>query len=485
MAAPKITSTYLRNEKPPGDDIPDDAPSHIKDQFAGAEFCKQKIAELTKIANTRKGTDKITRDKARKDIQSLRLLLPLLQCPEASIKGFSFLPDDRHRYKSSRETENRIDFVERFQFLIDQANKLRIFWQGSQPDEDDDEPVEYSTPQYTVQIDIENTKTTPTSTGKGKANAKRPNDAPESPSPGPSTPGPSTLKKTKTSGRNKIARDAQKTAKDWYGPRCIFTHTTYPIDGAHIVPHHISGSSIRRNTFEDTLSMFFPGNVTSKITELLSGNLFTNILPLDKSTHNIWDTCRMVIRPLPSKVPAEEDDGRSMEIQFLRLTTEDPVSRNSPWDVRTEQQDEDLGSLGDSRRRHDTDEKPPIRIQTGDVILLETTDPDKYPLPSRELLSMAYHCQLLRLSLKARGALETIFQGPPPDVDGDAIRSRQFEEPSSCFEDVVHEAIRQRVISREDGWKWIVESRELDEELQRRKLMEHISEEEEEEEEVS
>ncbi|KAK8088108.1 hypothetical protein PG997_003069 [Apiospora hydei] len=143
--------------------------------------------------------------------------------------------------------------------------------------------------------------------------------------------------------------------------------------------------------------------------------------------------------------------------------------------------------LCDSTGRQDTDENPPIRIQTGDVDLLETTDPDKYPLPSFELLNMAYHLQSLRHEFKTWGALHTLFNKPAPDSHG--AHQGQQPDPSSDFqESIIEDAmtpneLRDAVISEEAGWSWIIAFRELaakerNQELE--ELKEYMSETEEE-----
>ncbi|KAK8055479.1 hypothetical protein PG993_000706 [Apiospora rasikravindrae] len=433
MSSPAITSTYLRNEKPPGDGIPpDDAPRHLKKQFAAAEFAKQRISELTNMnhSNKRRAAE------ATREVTNLRALLPLLQCPEAYIESLPFDFENQHRYDKSISGNSRT-FLAEIEHLFTKAKELNQLLLGTSRLQDtlgsqDDIPEENED----VTKGIEKP---PTDKGKGKMKAKRTIEQPE----------------------------AQKTVPEWYGKRCVFTHTTKPVEGAHIIAHHISDknevNTTRLMAFENTLSLFFRDSVIKSVIKLLSGDLTNNILPLDKSTHFLWNQCHLAIRPIPSRSP--DDEGKRLEIQFLRLSQDDPMFRGSIIDIRDQLQDEAGGILCDSTRRHDTDEKPPIRIQTGDVYLLETTDPDKYPLPSFELLNIAYHLQSLQHGIKSWGALHTLFNKPAPDSHG-AHQGDQPDPSSDFLESIIEDAmtpneLRSALISEEAGWSWIIALREL------------------------
>ncbi|KAK8090465.1 hypothetical protein PG997_005426 [Apiospora hydei] len=124
-----------------------------------------------------------------------------------------------------------------------------------------------------------------------------------------------------------------------------------------------------------------------------------------------------------------------------------------------------------------------IPIRAGDVYVLETSDPEKYPLPCWDLLNLHYHIQKVTYNFKARGAQESLSGGPPPDVDGDVLRARKMQSPSTnLWADDVLEAVRDEVISEEDGWKWVIGLEELEEERQLRRrhelaeLMEDLEE---------
>ncbi|KAK7958220.1 hypothetical protein PG988_013068 [Apiospora saccharicola] len=96
------------------------------------------------------------------------------------------------------------------------------------------------------------------------------------------------------------------------------------------------------------------------------------------------------------------------------------------------------------------------------------------PSTTREILvlgSVEHHVRspLPTLLLQGAGALQSLFRHPPPDVDPDAIHSRQLEEAGASFWGYIAEAARdESVITEQDMWKWIVALEDLDEEELRR-----------------
>ncbi|KAK7951261.1 uncharacterized protein PG986_006989 [Apiospora aurea] len=348
MSSPGITSTYIRNEEPPGDEIPhDDAPRHLKKQFAAAEFAKQRISELT----NREYSNKLRAAEAKREVCNLRAILPLIQCPEAYIESLPFDYKNQHLYDES-PSGNLRNFMAETQYLFTKAKELNELLLGTfrlqnTPSIQDDIPEENED----VAKDIEKP---PTDKGKGKMKAKRTVQQPEVASP-------------------------------------------------------------------------------------------------------------------------------------RKLSQDDPVFRDSIIEVRDQLQDEAEGIICDSTRRQDTDENPPIRIKTGDVYLLETTDPDKYPLPSFELLHMAYHLQSLRHGFQTWGALHTLFSKPAPDSHG-AHQGQQPDPSSDFLESIIEDAmtpnnLRDDAISEDAGWSWIIAFRELAAEERKQgleALKEYMSEAEEE-----
>ncbi|KAK7955832.1 uncharacterized protein PG986_005054 [Apiospora aurea] len=162
-----------------------------------------------------------------------------------------------------------------------------------------------------------------------------------------------------------------------------------------------------------------------------------------------WGQFEWVIRPMPlSRSKAEGEDGTQLKIQFLYLNTdEDPLHAESIYGTRKAQP-----------------------ICAGDVYVLETKDPVNHPLPSRDLLLLQFCMDRFRHALKAKRALKSLFRHPPPHVDPNAIQSGSLSrEPNGFWEGVVKDAVEAKVLSEDDGHKWILGMREWEEEKRRKK----------------
>ncbi|KAK7967845.1 uncharacterized protein PG986_002122 [Apiospora aurea] len=378
MVEVKITSTFVENLPPPTHDKQpeDDASEDIRDKFEAAELLRQKLSQAI---NKSQDPDEDVRKILDSEIK-IRLMISLLQNPEAfpPLLLFSrFAEDELNQY-----TTGELDFLK-------QNPHLR----------------KSDTPQGT-----------PTKKHKGKAGES---------STTVSSPMPKGY-------RDPEMRKAQKDVPKWYGPRCVFTRQTYSVEGAHIIANHFTakdeGHSQQLLMFKDAISTIFSKDLSAKMKRLISeaGNVKVNILPLNVNVHRGWDGYRFVIRPLQV-----DPDGRSMNIQFLFLDeAKDPLYASSIYKDNTKEHDVEIGGYSDWWRLKDTGatdtaETPPVRIRTGDVYKLETTDPDKYPLPSFELFILGWTVHCLRHAFKAGGAARSLFRHPPPDVDGGAAASRR------------------------------------------------------------
>ncbi|KAK8043312.1 hypothetical protein PG993_005742 [Apiospora rasikravindrae] len=156
-----------------------------------------------------------------------------------------------------------------------------------------------------------------------------------------------------------LCAKAKELVELWMGPfdkassnvvpgyRCVFTHNTVPVEAAHVIPEHITrldgGSPLQLEAFTTLLGYLFPANVIDDrvIKDLLSGAGLPNIIPLYMSFHAVWDTCSFILRPI-TREPGEADDkGRSMKLQFLNFSNEDPVFANCIYDVTAETEQAD------------------------------------------------------------------------------------------------------------------------------------------------
>ncbi|KAK8042576.1 hypothetical protein PG994_013059 [Apiospora phragmitis] len=470
---PPISSPFYKNEAlpAPGNEIPPaDAPRYRRKQFAAAEHVKQKLGVLI---NTPRAPGTKRAPLAREEV-NLRTLLAFLQCPDAEIEGLHFILEFPHMYDAA-QVEEPLHILSDNATTIEHAKHLKKLWQG------------HFTRMFGAQgkkvietdLGCEDDETSAMTSDKGKGKEKPTHDI-AGPSSTPKKRKPVQIQATadlqtelkhRASARDKDTLAAQEHVPESYGKKCTFTHTMQSIDGTHIIANHLSSKTDSRRVvaFHQALVSFFPPEVTSRIFELLSGSPTCNILPLETGLHRAWGGFHLVIRPMPLEQD-EEDDGKTLKLQFLRFNPEDPLHSKCIYEVRGP--DEDAAKSGMVDWERGEEKLADVTIQTGDVYIIRTSDPKEHPLSCRDFLNLQYHLHVILHALKARGALESIFRGPPPDIDGDMLRSwdlQELEEPDRSFsfwELIVIFAIRQKVISRDDGWKWLIALENLDQTLE-------------------
>lgn len=109
----------------------------------------------------------------------------------------------------------------------------------------------------------------------------------------------------------------------------------------------------------------------------------------------------------------------------------------------------------------------PRLLQTGDIIELQTIDPEKCPYPDEALLHLQYHLNRVCCASAAAGLLEFLTQDPPPTGESEATLVdgneelpeheygivREWVDPD-YINFLVDEAVEQRIITAEHGEKW-------------------------------
>ncbi|KAK8074453.1 hypothetical protein PG997_009116 [Apiospora hydei] len=228
-------------------------------------------------------------------------------------------------------------------------------------------------------------------------------------------------------------------------------------------------AALRRvQSFQIVLRWFFRDRFLKLVPELLSGKGISDLLSCldDESLPSLWRRCSINIRPLPC-INAE-DAGKKLEVQFLRFNDEDPLFGDSIYEVGGRLDDDDDDEKGSKSERGDdpgtaaaaAGSPSPPRIRSGDVYVLETSDPETNPLPSRDLLLLQYHLHTVRHRLEARGTLQSLFGGPPllPETiagAGAADPVSGSREEVDFDETIVAEAVGRGIVSEEDGGRWI------------------------------
>ena len=209
-------------------------------------------------------------------------------------------------------------------------------------------------------------------------------------------------------GRTKGEKAAQKDVPEWYAGRCVLSDAL-GAQGAHIVPVRALVNANRdHSAFRRCLDTFWPR--TSWDTRCPPGQKDeANILPLEAGVHYKWDRYNFAIRPINHMF---DDNPCHLWIQmvWLKDTHESGGLASGNWDhfsgtVINCRQDES----GRRARLHF-----PI-VDHGDVFLLRTSDPEKYPLPGKGYLEIQFAAHKILSGIMAPGALKDIFRGPAPD----------------------------------------------------------------------
>lgn len=213
-------------------------------------------------------------------------------------------------------------------------------------------------------------------------------------------------------GRTDEERKAQNNVPKWYAGRCVLSNAL-GAQGAHIVPVRALVKAKRNHDhFCGLLDMFWSQKDwnTRCPPEMIEE---ANILPLEAGVHYKWDRYSFAVRPINH---VSDDDPCHLWVQMVWLndTHESGGLVLGDWDhfsgtiINCRQafskEDEDTG--------HTTLNFPIVRH--GDVFLLQTTDPKKYPLPDKGYLEIQFAVHKMLSGIVAQGALEDIFRGPLP-----------------------------------------------------------------------
>jgi hypothetical protein len=140
-----------------------------------------------------------------------------------------------------------------------------------------------------------------------------------------------------------------------------------------------------------------------------------NLITLSPSAHAYWTKALFALKPL--SVAA---DGKSMDIQLFWLC---PYERlpSIPLTTRPELPDDLKGSVNNVKLfNHLTCQE----LCSGDIITLQTDDPENKPLPSKDLLEMQW---LLHRATALSGGAEAIPTYYNSDNDSDLEYVRELD----------------------------------------------------------
>ncbi|OJD15615.1 hypothetical protein AJ78_04135 [Emergomyces pasteurianus Ep9510] len=222
------------------------------------------------------------------------------------------------------------------------------------------------------------------------------------------------------SKRLKRAAGPKALAEERDGERCVFTKK-WPYEVAHIYPHCLIESPNTRRIphFWKVLVAFWTEDKINSWRSMIFRDPENSLTPCDAcfnlicmndAIHSLWGDGHFAIRPLNYN-----DDKTKLEAEIHWL----PKYNHGPLDI-IPLETPTLSSRGLQNSFHRNGiQTVPIQIDgqsitSGHKVVFETTDPERLPLPSRELLEMQW---ALNRVLSMSAAAE--YQGYDEDDDDD------------------------------------------------------------------
>ncbi|KAJ5383831.1 hypothetical protein N7517_001742 [Penicillium concentricum] len=193
-----------------------------------------------------------------------------------------------------------------------------------------------------------------------------------------------------TQGKRKFSAKTACLERDDFS--CVTTN--FPqVDVAHIYPLSLmksqsSGNNKCTDTYDDfwkTLHMFWRKDQVDKWEARLTGpcgtELCENLLSLCPNAHRLWGAFYFVLQPLHLR-----DDGKELIIRFYWLpeVTRDKVQVQDKPSISLHPPAELL-----NLRVENTDGSV-HKMNSGDLVIFQTKDPESLPLPSWNLLQMQW-----------------------------------------------------------------------------------------------
>ncbi|KAM5445973.1 hypothetical protein MaudCBS49596_006918 [Microsporum audouinii] len=223
-----------------------------------------------------------------------------------------------------------------------------------------------------------------------------------------------------TSDRSRSATAAQD-CRSRDGNRCIITKAYDPIDVAHIYPYSMRNVVVggSNSSFWNLLSFFWTephirswyASVFPRGTEVVS-----NLLCLAPQMHRYHERALFALQPINLS-----EDKKCMTLRFYWLPKRNfsnSVNLSDPPTIPS-----NLSGLGQEHKAwHIQTEK---KISSGDKIIMETDDPDNFPLPDWNLMDMQWILQRLA-SLSA--AADILHE----DYDDDDSSGIEWGDDLSC-----------------------------------------------------
>ncbi|KAI0393714.1 hypothetical protein F5Y17DRAFT_458613 [Xylariaceae sp. FL0594] len=198
-----------------------------------------------------------------------------------------------------------------------------------------------------------------------------------------------------------------------YGTKCILTGRN-TVEASQILADAITGNKKTVEKFTQKLHIFWPTEKVDRFSELVnqSEHIAENLLVLSRCAHKDWAKAKFALRP-------HSMTATRLTLEFVWLT---PSSH--PGGILYSRDTEDTDRLINQGPSASTSE--PYAIQTGDRVVLETSDASQFPLPSWLLLQLQWDLHSVVRACGQADILAAIFPQEPDqyglavsnDVDG-------------------------------------------------------------------
>ncbi|PGG96572.1 hypothetical protein GX51_07768 [Blastomyces parvus] len=190
------------------------------------------------------------------------------------------------------------------------------------------------------------------------------------------------------------SRRVSTRCKDRDGRRCVITKFEGPVHAAHIVPYSLN-SNDTREAFFGLLKDFWAERTETLRNILKNGTDFVeNMLTFTPTLHYSHAAGLFALQPVEAS-----HDGKSLKLKFYWLQQRESRSGTMVKIPELPEFPNDVKLKGIKVYSIDDDHI----IQSGEVMELTTSDPEKYPLPNWDLLEIQWILQRLTA---LRGAVD-------------------------------------------------------------------------------
>ncbi|PYH89095.1 hypothetical protein BO71DRAFT_403337 [Aspergillus ellipticus CBS 707.79] len=260
--------------------------------------------------------------------------------------------------------------------------------------------------------------------------------------------------KTSVKSQSALTRDSvlPESARRRDQAKCVITKA-WPINVCHIYPFSLLNAN--RSTAEypthyiwRTLINWWPAEKVNRWKEKIfneSGNpcdSLQNMITLSPCLHAMWNRGVFALRPVSRPAP----DGRILTVEFLWIPPTGPLSSyldrvdilTPPPPIIMKQSKTWLTTTTEfpigATYMWEEDDENVRRVRTGDLISITTPDPEKYPLPSYDLLEMQFILQRLVRMSAAAGEIDQFTSSNDSGSERDANVTTWLESvsPEGC-----------------------------------------------------